>query len=314
MAGPEGAGDPWLVAVWPGMGSVAFLAGSYLLDKLKVRRAAELDTNDFFEIQSVNVKNGVLASASHPRSLFFEWKHPRGGRDLLIFIGEAQPSAGGYALCQKIIEYASRRGVKRFFTFAAMATQLQLGTNPRVFAVSTDAASLAQVTRVGAEALEDGQISGLNGVLLAAGAERGLRGTCLLGELPFFAIGLPNPRAAQAVLECFTSLANIEIDFTGLEQQAIAVERNLEELVEQMSQSGEQDESTDGDEEDSEPEKSRQSDTGPLDARTQRRVEALFSQARQDRSKAFELKRELDRLGVFKQYEDRFLDLFRKGE
>jgi uncharacterized protein len=28
-------------------------------------------------------------------------------------------------------------------------------------------------------------------------------------------------------------------------------------------------------------------------------------------AKAFELKQELDRLGVFKEYEDRFLDLFR---
>jgi hypothetical protein len=35
--------------------------------------------------------------------------------------------------------------------------------------------------------------------------------------------------------------------------------------------------------------------------------------AAKDRSKAFELKQELDRLGVFKEYEDRFLDLFKKS-
>jgi hypothetical protein len=44
------------------------------------------------------------------------------------------------------------------------------------------------------------------------------------------------------------------------------------------------------------------------------RVEELFDQAAKDRSKAFELKRELDRLGLFKEYEDRFLDLFKKAE
>ena len=42
------------------------------------------------------------------------------------------------------------------------------------------------------------------------------------------------------------------------------------------------------------------------------RIEQLFEQSVQDRSRAFELKSELDRLGVFKDYEDRFLDLFRK--
>jgi hypothetical protein len=48
---------------------------------------------------------------------------------------------------------------------------------------------------------------------------------------------------------------------------------------------------------------------GPAD---RQRVEALFAQAEKDRAKAFELKRELDRLGAFKDYEDRFLDLFKK--
>jgi hypothetical protein len=41
------------------------------------------------------------------------------------------------------------------------------------------------------------------------------------------------------------------------------------------------------------------------------RIEGLFGQAAKDRSKAFELKQELDRLGLFKEYEDRFLDLFK---
>jgi hypothetical protein len=43
------------------------------------------------------------------------------------------------------------------------------------------------------------------------------------------------------------------------------------------------------------------------------RIEELFARAAKDRSKAFELKQELDRLGLFKQYEDRFLDLFKKA-
>jgi hypothetical protein len=39
----------------------------------------------------------------------------------------------------------------------------------------------------------------------------------------------------------------------------------------------------------------------------------MFEKSRTDRAAAFELKKELDRLGVFKQYENRFLDLFRKA-
>ena len=51
-----------------------------------------------------------------------------------------------------------------------------------------------------------------------------------------------------------------------------------------------------------------------LTPRDEQRVEDLFTQARADRSRAYELKQELDRLDVFRDYEDRFLDLFQKPE
>ena len=41
---------------------------------------------------------------------------------------------------------------------------------------------------------------------------------------------------------------------------------------------------------------------------------ALFAEAQRDRAKATQLKAELDRLGLFKQYEDRFLDLWKRAD
>lgn len=304
--------DPWLVAAWPGMGSVALLAGSYLLQQLRAEAADELNVREFYEIQHVEVKNGLATVGRLPRSMFFQWRDPRGRRDLLIFVGEAQPTSGGPVLCQRLIEYAIRRGVKRFVTFAAMATQLQPGTRPRVFAVATDPHSLNQASRLEVEILQEGQITGLNGLLLAAGAERGLRGICFMGELPFFALGVPNPRAAQAVLERFTELAGVEIDFSELEQQAAVVDQNLMRMVEQMTQAA----AEEAEDEEDEPAADAAAEPQPpkIDARTQHRIEMMFDRAQKDRSKAFELKQELDRLGVFKLYEDRFLDLFKGAE
>ena len=40
------------------------------------------------------------------------------------------------------------------------------------------------------------------------------------------------------------------------------------------------------------------------------RIELLFDTAMQDISRAADLKNELDRWGLFSEYEDRFLDLF----
>ncbi|MCA9097819.1 MAG: hypothetical protein KDA36_05520, partial [Planctomycetaceae bacterium] len=43
-------------------------------------------------------------------------------------------------------------------------------------------------------------------------------------------------------------------------------------------------------------------------------IERLFEESGKDRSRAFVLKQKLDQLGLFKDYEDRFLDLFKKPD
>lgn len=318
MAESEDLRDPWLVAVWPGMGNVALGAGTYLVEKLGAKWLANLSARDLFDIDHVEVKRGVASSGRMPRSMIFGWKDPLGKQDLLIFIGETQPSRGGYAFCHKLLDYGIERGVKRFFTFAALATQLHPTGDPRVFSVITEKPLFQELSDLSIERLEDGQISGLNGVLLAAGAERGLEGICLLGELPFFAVGVPNPKASQAVLRVFTEAAGIDLDFDPINEQAKEVDQKLVRLLERMQRATDDeldDESfiiPDVGEDDQIEEEEESADE--LDAATLHRIENLFDQARRDRSKALQLKQELDRLGVFQQFEDRFLDLFRKAE
>ena len=43
------------------------------------------------------------------------------------------------------------------------------------------------------------------------------------------------------------------------------------------------------------------------------KIEKLFEESRQDIAKAKELKVQLDKWNVYKEYEDKFLDLFRKN-
>ena len=327
MSDTEQLRDPWLVAVWPGMGSVALGAGSYLVNKLGAQLVHELPARDLFDIQQIDVKEGLASIGRLPRSMFFQWRNPSGERDLLIFIGEAQLSPGGYGLCHKLLDYAEQRGVKRIVTFAAMATQLHPTADPRVFGAATEKPLVEEMGRHRVEILEEGQISGLNGVLLAAGAERGLPGLCLLGELPFFAVGVPNPRASQAALEVFRDMAGIELDLEEIAAQAKTVETALLQLLEKMKEAAADEAEAGGegfsvpefanpeDEPPAEAEPGEEKKTPPrLDLATRNRIESLFQEAQQDRGQVMRLKAELDRLGVFEQYEDRFLDLFKKAE
>jgi proteasome assembly chaperone (PAC2) family protein len=175
----------------------------------------------------------------------------------------------------------------------------------RVFASATDEQTLDELKRLELQVLDDGQIGGLNGVLLGAAAEAGLRGGCLLGEMPHVFAQLPFPKASLGVLEAFTTLAGIELDLAELAEQAREMERRLGDLLAQMQHAFE---SPAADEETAVPEPS---DEG-LAPEDQQHIELLFDQAIQDRAHAYELKRELDRLGAYRRFEDRFLDLFKK--
>lgn len=337
--------DPWLLAVWPGMGNVALGAGSYLLEKLQPDALFSVPAGDFFDLGQVQVRDGVVGPARFPENRFFGWKNPTGGRDLVIFVGEAQPSARGYAFCEALLRTAQGLGVKRVITFASMVTPQHPTAPSRTFAVATSEALLQEVrkTEPNVGVLTEGAISGLNGTLLAAAAAQGLEGVGLLAEVPQIAANVPYLKAAHAVLGVFMRLVSMKLDLTDLATQAARVEKGLLQLIQQLgamaaqaqqqAQSGEAEGTTaegasDDDDDEDEPDlraerireaqaDERDDDEAPrgrstLDASTTAQLEELFLKAVGDREQALKLKALLDRHGVFKDFEDRFLNLFRR--
>lgn len=298
---------PWLIAVWPGMGQVALNAGVYLLAKLEMSLLAEFETNDLFDVDQIEVKDGLIEEVRRPRSRLFVWSDPNRKHDLVVFLGEAQPPMGKFAFCRQLIAHARELGVERVFTFAAMATGMRPEHRSRTFAVATDREGLEELKRLELTVLEDGHIGGLNGVLLAAAAEAKVRGACLLGEMPHLFAQLPFPKASLSILEAFTVLADVKVDLGELSEQAKNMDQQLAQFLTRLERQYQQ--QTEDDDESYEAEVA---ESEPVDDAGRQRIEDLFAQAAKDRSKAFELKQELDRQGVFKEYENQFLDLFKK--
>lgn len=299
---------PWLVAVWPGMGNVALNAGIYLLAKLDMKVIAEFEASDLFDVDHVEVNEGIVRTGRRPRNRFFLWADPNKKHDIVVFLGEAQPPVGKHAFCRQLITFAREFGVERVLTFAAMATQMHPEHRSRVFGAATEKETLQELKRLELEILEDGHIGGLNGVLLGVAAENDLRGACLLGEMPHLFTQVPFPKASLAILEVFATMAGIELDFTELAEQARATDQQLGKLLAQVEKKLAHEQAPEEEAYSPEPDEPELLKNGE-----RKRIEELFTQAAGDRSKAFELKQELDRLGLFKDYEDRFLDLFKKA-
>ena len=305
---------PWLVAVWPGMGHVAISAGYYLMAKLEMHLLAEFSPRELFDTEHVEVKGGLIRIAGLPRSRFFVWTDPAKQHDLVVFLGDAQPPGGKHPFCCRLIDFAQQLGIERVFTFAAMATQMHPEQESRVFGAAIDEDSLAELKRLELEILEDGQIGGLNGVLLGVAAEVGLTGACLLGEMPHIFVQFPYPKAALSVLKVFTTMTGIQLDMSELAEEAKASDQQLAKMLERVRRSlGQVPEEEEEPAFSAELAEEERPEEGRPSAAELRKIEQLFEQAGRDRSKAYELKQELDRLGAFKDYEDRFLDLFKKN-
>ncbi len=335
MSEPTAKPKPWMIAAWPGMGNVALIAAGYLVQQLEMQQGDDLPQRDHFDVAEVAAKDGIVAPVRLPRGIFFRWTNPGLGRDLVVFISEAQPSSGSIAYTTELLAVAAEMGVERVVTFASLASGLHPSENPKVSGVATDRLTLDELRRAEVESIPDGEIGGMNGLLIGVAAGQGMAGMCLLAEIPFFAMRVPNPKAARAALSVFSVLAGIDISLEAIDKQAAFVDRALIEAMEQLEAQAKQEE------EESQEKKARRQDEpsdpsepptaegeipldlppAPVRARdgteidpaSIARLEQLFEEAKRNPSEAVKLKAELDRLGVFKRYEGRFLDLFRRA-
>ena len=125
--------DRWLVAAWPGMGSVALGAGYYLLAKLGMHLLDELPARELFDRDHVDVTDVMIQVAPLPRSRLFCWKDPQQRHDLIVFLQrivsaiheaeaketpelpEIEPAAGK----KPRLEAADRQHIAQLFTEAA---------------------------------------------------------------------------------------------------------------------------------------------------------------------------------------------------
>lgn len=314
----------WLVAAWPGIAGVAQVGAVHLINTLHLQPVGELAPHDHFDIQAVAVKNGLIGKPRLPKNVFFTGLLPGSSAKLTVFIGEAQPAAGAYGFAHELLGRAKDMGVDRLVTFASLASQLHPSEDPGVHAAGTSQQVIDEASAMGVKTLMEAQIGGLNGVLLGAAIHRGIPGLCLLGEIPFFAPQVMNPKAAKHVIDAFARLSGAKIDTSPLAAQASEVDRALGELFDRM-QSGEEGEAPSaappefsiGEASDEEIARSAEDDVPAapekpeLDLAAREHIESLFEAARKDRTKSAALKQALDSHGVFAQYEDQFLDLFR---
>jgi hypothetical protein len=344
--------NPYLVCAWPGMGEVAFKAAMYLIGQLKAEEFAEIPPEDFFYSTGSIVQEGILNVPGFPYGKFYYWKNPAtkicardigasansyggggsanfatkngesakhfggnfggkaAGNDLIIFISNAQPDLAKADDYSKRIIYVARGfKVKTIISFAAMPQAIDHTQQSKVWFTATSKEIINILMKHNFELLSEGQISGMNGLFLGIAKKEGFDGFCLLGEIPLYTIQIENPKASYAVLDALARILKIQINFNALIDEAHGMEGEINKLLDYLKLGAPPGPIG---EEDIERIKKSLTQLTKLPLSVKENIERLFTQAKADISKAKELKAELDKWSVYKEYEDRFLDLFKK--
>ena len=305
--------NPYLICAWPGMGEVAFKAASYLIEKLQAEEFADIPVEDFFYLTGSNVQAGVLDLPELPYSKFYYWKNKAGKNDLIIFISNAQPDlAKAESYSRRIIHLAKLFKVEMIVNFASMPQPIDHTQESRVWFCGTSPEINNVLKKYNFNILSEGQISGMNGLFLGIAKRENFKGFCLLGEIPFYTVQVENPKASLAVLEALHKILNIQIDLASLIEQVHAMEGEINKFLDYLKL-GPQGLNPIGEEE-IERIKKTLSQLTKLPVSVKEKIEKLFEEAKGNIAKANELKTELDKWNVYKEYEDRFLDLFRKAK
>jgi proteasome assembly chaperone (PAC2) family protein len=296
---------PTMIAGWPGMGSVAIETVDYIRRKLEAELFAEIEMHRFTTANKVIVEDGIVKLPKLPRSLFYYRKHP----NLIIFEGEVQvQGVSSVELLQEILDIACEYNVSRIYTAAAFPTPMSYKEVSTVYAVANDKSLRDWIYKCGIKIMEEGEISGLNGLLLGHAQERGIQAICLLATMPIYAINFTYPKAVKAIIEVLKTLLNIRIDTTELDLFILETSKKLAIIEEKLKKAYSQIQI---------PQEEIVSSSEPATKIPNyiiEKIEKLFQEAKVDKNKAYLLKQELDRWELYKIYEDRFLDLFKKED
>ncbi|MDD5069188.1 MAG: PAC2 family protein [Candidatus Omnitrophica bacterium] len=306
--------DPVFIAAWPGMGEVAYRTALFLKEVMDFKMFAKLEASKFFKPAAVTVDKGVLGLPSLPAGFFYYLKG-KNSPDVILFLGEAQPPLE-YAedLSNVIITFVKKYKAKFIFTFAAKPEAIDHKAEPLVWIAATHADVLKQFKKFKLKSLNEGQISGLNGIILGAGKKKRLKGVCLLGEIPFYTVQIENCKACTSILRVVGDYLSLNLNLEPLVERAKFIEEEIDKLISYIKGEMPMPGPNPLNDADIEKIKNDLAAYTKLPQSAHEKIDKLFIEAQRDITKANILKEELDHWNVYKEYEDKFLDLFKKRD
>ena len=169
--------------------------------------------------------------------------------DLLLLTGDSQPVVPGseYILSEQLLDLITKFKISNIFSLASYVTGTFVN-EPKIFGTATNPDIVKSFRSFNISTLDNGNITGMNGLILGLGKLRGIEGICLLGETSGYVI---DAKASKNLLEILNKVLGIKINMDEMNKRSKDTEiliKNLEQQI--MAKSGQYPQSIPAEEQD----------------------------------------------------------------
>jgi uncharacterized protein len=181
------------------------------------------------EVQLNQSINGVPQSIESSKSTTND---PLSSKDLILLTGDSQPVVPGseYVLSEQILDLITKFKISNIYSLASYVTGTFVN-DPKIYGTATNPEMVKSFRSFNISTLDNGNITGMNGLILGLGKLRGIEGICLLGETSGYVI---DAKASKNLLEIVNNVLGIHINMDEMNKRSKDTEILIKNLEQQM--------------------------------------------------------------------------------
>ena len=233
---PQGNLPTMLVAFagWPDAAEAATRAMRFLVRKLRAKKFADIDPEDFYDFTHVRPHSRVNRRGERvtrwPQNDFYYYSPDDESRALLLFVG-TEPNLKWRTYSNILTTIAERHEVRLIVSLGALLDAVPHTREPRV----TGRASSIELTQK-AEwlGIKNSGYQGPTGIHTAfadACTKLGLAQASIWGHCPHYVNTSPDPKVSHALLTRLRSLIDIDVDLEELYIAGNAYQEEVDKVI-----------------------------------------------------------------------------------
>lgn len=208
-----------LLEAFPGVGLVGAMAGSYIIEKLKMENIGRIESDYFPPIAAI-----------HDTVLMFPARiYKSEEMKLILFMAEFSiPPNLIYQLSQEMLSFSKKYGISKIVSVGGLPSQRP---TERIYLAASDLEISKTASKLGINPIQDGLIAGVSASLLAYSKEYGMPAVDILVEVN---PALMDPKYAELAITGLNKLLKIEIDLSEIHKEAKLVEARIKEMLKKL--------------------------------------------------------------------------------